>query len=68
MIESVCVERSKKSESTFEIFLKHKHLYQTESFKRYVSTVDQYDTADPLGIYTNNQFEINVIYVLVSSK
>lgn len=61
MNESVQVERSQKSESAYEIFLKHKHLYeQQESFSRYVSTVEQYDTADPLGIYTNNLSKINI--------
>lgn len=70
MNESVQVERFKKSESAYEIFLKQKDLYeQKESFSRYVSTVEQYDTADPLGIYTNNlsKIHINIIPNFVHS-
>lgn len=61
MNESVQVERSQKSESAYELFLKRKNLYeQQESFSRYVSTVEEYDTADPLGIYTNNPSKIHI--------
>ena len=70
MNESVQVERSQKSESAYELFKKHKNLYeQKESFSRYVSTVEQYDTADPLGIYTNNlsKIHINIIPIIVHS-
>jgi hypothetical protein len=52
---------SQKSESAYELFLKHKHLYQQEYSTRYVSTLEQYDTADPLEIYTNNQSIIDSI-------
>jgi hypothetical protein len=42
-----------KYESALDIFLKNKHLYEYTSFTRYVSTIQNYDTSDPLGIYQN---------------
>lgn len=43
--------KSKSCDSALEVFLKNKHLYEDNNFTRYVSTVENYDTADPLGIY-----------------
>ena len=43
--------KSNSCDSALEVFLKNKHLYEDNRFTRYVSTVENYDTADPLGIY-----------------
>ena len=61
MNDGLGTECSQKSESAYELFLKRKNLYKhKESFSRYVSTVEQYDTADPLEIYTNNLSKIHI--------
>ena len=70
MNDGLGMKCSQKSESAYELFLKRKNLYkQKESFSRYVSTVEQYDTADPLEIYTNNlsKIHINIIPIFVHS-
>lgn len=43
--------KSKSCDSALEVFFENKHLYKVSRFTRYVSTVENYDTADPLGIY-----------------
>ena len=49
---SYIYDNKSKSDSALEVFLKNKNLYtEVNRFTRYVSTVENYDTADPLGIY-----------------
>ena len=43
--------KSKSGDSVLVVFLKNKNLYKDSRFTRYVSTVENYDTSDPLGIY-----------------
>lgn len=51
-ITSSYIYDNKSCDSTLEVFLKNKNLYtEVNRFTRYVSTVENYDTADPLGIY-----------------
>jgi hypothetical protein len=45
-------DKSKSCDSALEVFLKNKNLYaEVNRFTRYISTVENYVTADPLGIY-----------------
>lgn len=49
---SYIYDNKSKSDSALEVFLKNKNLYtEVNRFTRYVSTVENYDTADSLGIY-----------------
>ena len=52
-ITSSCIyDKSKSCDSALEVFLKNKHLYEdVNRFTRYVSTVENYETSDPLEIY-----------------
>jgi len=43
--------KSKSCDSALEVFLKNKHIYQDDRFARYISTIENHDTADPLRIY-----------------
>jgi hypothetical protein len=49
--DNIYINNPSKYESSFEKFLKNKHIYEDNQFTRYVSTINNYDTADPLGIY-----------------
>ena len=49
--DNIYMNNPSKYESSFENFLKNKYVYEDNQFTRYVSTINNYDTSDPLGIY-----------------
>ena len=52
-----------KYESSFQKFLKNKHVYEDNRFTRYVSIIYNYDTADPFGIYEEINKKVILHYI-----